>query len=153
VDPGDGVVYRESNTYAGGRTARVAVTPWGKVGMTICYDVRFPHLYRACARAGAVLLTVPSAFTRPTGDAHWHVLLRARAIETGAFVLAPAQCGLNAPGRETYGHSLIVDPWGRVVADGGSDPGLVVADLDLDAVAEARRRIPSLTQDVAFELT
>lgn len=153
VELGDGVRYRESATYAAGQAANVALTPWGGVGLSICYDLRFPHLYRAYGKAGATMMTVPSAFTRATGEAHWHVLLRARAIETGAYVLAPAQCGLNAPGRQTYGHSLIVDPWGRVVGDGGDQPGLVVADLDMGAVGDARRRMPSLMQDVAFELT
>jgi predicted amidohydrolase len=152
VDLGDGTDYRESRTYEAGRAGRVAETPWGKLGLSICYDLRFPQLYRAYGQAGAAMIAVPSAFTRTTGEAHWHVLLRARAIETGAYVLAPAQCGVHISGRETYGHSLIVDPWGRVVGDGGSDPGVVVADLDFDEVAKMRRRIPSLMQDVAFEL-
>jgi len=150
---GDGTDFQESRTYLGGREARIAASPWGKIGLSICYDLRFPQLYRAYAQAGARLLTAPSAFTRVTGEAHWHVLVRARAIECGAFVLAPAQCGLHAPGRESYGHSLIVDPWGRVVGDGGDEPGIVVADLDLAAADEARRKVPSLFQDVTFELT
>lgn len=153
VDLGDGTEYKESRTYEGGRRGRVADSPWGRIGLSICYDLRFPQLYRAYGQAGATMMTVPAAFTRTTGEAHWHVLLRARAIETGAFVLAPAQCGLHAPGRETYGHSLIVDPWGRIVGDGGDQPGIVVADLDFGEVEEARRKVPSLTQDVAFELT
>ena len=152
VDLGDGTDYRESRTYEAGREGRIAETPWGKLGLSICYDLRFPHLYRTYGQAGAAMIAVPSAFTRTTGEAHWHVLLRARAIETGAYVLAPAQCGVHISGRETYGHSLIVDPWGRVVGDGGTDPGVVVADLDFDEVIKMRRRIPSLMQDVAFEL-
>ncbi len=153
VDLGDGTEYKESRTYQGGREGRVATTPWGKIGLSICYDLRFPQLYRGYGQKGASMLAVPSAFTAATGEAHWHVLLRARAIETGAFVLAPAQCGMHVPGRETYGHSLIVDPWGRVVGDGGTESGIVVADLDLGEVDEARRKVPSLMQDVAFELT
>lgn len=152
VDLGDGKEYSESRTYEAGREGRIAETPWGKIGLSICYDLRFPQLYRAYGQAGASMIAVPSAFTRATGEAHWHVLLRARAIETGAYILAPAQCGVHISGRETYGHSLIVDPWGRVVGDGGMDPGVVVADLDFDEVAKMRSRIPSLMQDVAFEL-
>ena len=144
VDLGGGESYRESALYRPGDTAVVAETPWGGLGMTVCYDVRFPHLYRRLAEAGARLLTVPSAFTVPTGEAHWHVLLRARAIETGCFVLAPAQCGTHHKGRRTYGHSLIVDPWGTVLADGGETPGVVAADLDLAMVDGMRERIPSL---------
>ncbi len=115
--------------------------------MTVCYDVRFPYLYRSLAQAGAEFISVPSAFTRVTGQAHWHVLLRARAIENGCFVLAPAQCGEHAEKRQTYGHSLIIDPWGEVLADGGADVGFIVADIDLSKVAQARRSIPSLTHD------
>jgi len=130
--------------------AVVAETPWGKLGMTVCYDLRFPHLYRALAQAGAVFLSVPSSFTRPTGKAHWHVLLRARAVENGCFVFAPAQCGEHAEGRKTYGHSLIVDPWGEVLADGGDAPGFVIAEIDPSKVDEARRKVPSLTSDRPF---
>lgn len=147
VDLPGGESYRESATYQPGARAVVADLPWGRIGLSICYDLRFPHLYRAMARAGASLIAVPSAFTRQTGAAHWHVLLRARAIETGCFVLAPAQCGLHANGRETFGHSLIVSPWGEVLADGGDAPGIVLAELDLDAVAAARRAIPALHHD------
>lgn len=150
VDLAGGESYRESATFRPGERAVVAATPWGGMGMTVCYDVRFPHLYRALAKAGASLLTVPAAFTVPTGRAHWHVLLRARAIETGCFVLAPAQTGSHDQGRLTFGHSLIVSPWGEILADAGEDVGFILADLDLDAVAEARRMIPSLTHDRPF---
>lgn len=150
VDLGDGEVYRESKTFAPGDRAVVAPTPWGGLGMSVCYDLRFPHLYRALARAGAVMLTVPAAFTRRTGEAHWHSLLRARAIETGSYVLAPAQTGTHMRGRETYGHALMVDPWGAVVADAGAAPSMIVADLDLGKVAEARTRMPSLHHDRTF---
>ena len=119
--------------------------------MTVCYDLRFPQLYRALAQAGAGMLAVPSAFTRQTGQVHWHVLLRARAIETGAYVFAPAQCGTHPKDRKTYGHSLIVDPWGEVLADGGEEPGFVIAEIDPGKVTEARRSLPSLTHDRAFD--
>jgi len=149
--------HRESAAIRPGARAVVADTPWGGLGMTVCYDLRFGALHRALAQAGAAILTVPAAFTPPTGRAHWEVLLRARAIETGCFVLAPAQCGVHpaAPGaalRETWGHSLAVDPWGAVLADGGDAPGVTLVDLDLDAVAQARARIPALTHDRAFTL-
>jgi predicted amidohydrolase len=147
----NGEAYRESDTVRPGGRAVLAPTPWGLLGMTVCYDVRFPELYRRLAQAGAAFITVPSAFTRQTGGAHWHVLLRARAIETGCYVLAPAQCGVHAEGRKTYGHSLIVDPWGEVLADGGEDEGFVIAELDTAKVEEARRMIPSLQHDRAFE--
>lgn len=146
--------YRESNGYRPGGAATLAETPFGRIGMTICYDMRFPDLYLRLARAGAQILTVPSAFTRPTGAAHWEVLLRARAIETGCFVLAPAQCGVHAasrgPERKTWGHSLVVSPWGKVLADGGDAPGVVPALLDLDEIVEARRRVPSLVGAQTF---
>jgi predicted amidohydrolase len=147
VDLDGGESYRESATYRPGEAGCVADTPFGTLGMTVCYDVRFPQLYRALARAGATLLAVPSAFTRPTGRAHWHVLLRARAIENGAYVFAPAQCGEHPHGRLTYGHSLIVDPWGEVLADGGEEPGYVIAEIDPARVAKARRAVPSLDHD------
>jgi len=147
IDLPGGESYRESRVYRPGEDAVLARLPWGVLGMTVCYDMRFPHLYRELAKAGAELLTVPSAFTRPTGRAHWHVLLRARAIETGCFVIAAAQCGEHVGGRKTFGHSLIVDPWGAVLADGGDDSGVVVADIDTAAVAEARGRIPALQHD------
>ena len=148
VEVGDGQSYRESRAYRPGEAAMLAAAPFGKVGMTICYDLRFPHLYRRLAQAGAEILTIPAAFTRVTGEAHWHVLVRARAIETGSFVIAPAQGGKHEDGRETFGHSLIVAPWGDVLAEaGGAEPGIILADLDLDEVAKARGRIPSLGND------
>lgn len=147
VDLGGGESYRESAVYEPGDTAVVAPTPWGNLGMTVCYDVRFAALYRALAQAGADFLTVPAAFTRTTGKAHWHVLLRARAIETGCYVFAPAQCGTHAEGRETFGHSLIIDPWGEVLADGGEDVGITLAEIDPAKVADVRRRVPSLNHD------
>ncbi len=139
-----GEIYRESSTYRPGDRAVLADTPWGKFGLTICYDMRFPYLYRDLAQQGATLLTAPSAFTRKTGTAHWHALLRARAIETGSFVIAAAQTGDHPDGRKTYGHSLVVDPWGEVVADQGTDPGVLVADLDLSAISRVRSMVPSL---------
>jgi predicted amidohydrolase len=151
VDLPSGEKYRESNTVAGGDEAIVADMPWAKLGLTICYDVRFPHLYRALAQAGATVLTVPSAFTETTGKAHWHLLLRARAIENGAFVVAPAQGGLHANGRRTYGHSLIVAPWGEILAEGGTEPGVILADIDTALVQDARARVPSLLHDRAFK--
>jgi predicted amidohydrolase len=147
-----GESYRESRTYRPGEEAVLVETPWGVLGMTICYDLRFPHLYRTLAQAGAEFFTIPSAFTRPTGEAHWHALHRARAIENGAFVLAAAQTGTHPGKRLTYGHSLIVDPWGRVLADGGTEPGFVVAEIDRAAVTKARRSIASLSQDRAFRV-
>jgi predicted amidohydrolase len=137
-------VFRESDSYLPGEAAVLGRTPEARLGMTICYDVRFPELYRQLAVAGAQIITVPAAFTRITGEAHWHILLRSRAIETGCFILAPAQGGRHQDGRETYGHSLIVDPWGRVLAEGGVDPGVIMADLDLTEVDAARGRVPSL---------
>ena len=151
VDLPSGEKYRESNTVAGGDKAVVADLPWGRVGLTICYDLRFPQLYRALAQKGAFLLTVPSAFTETTGKAHWHVLLRARAIENGAFVLAPAQGGTHANGRKTYGHSLIIAPWGEILAEGGTEPGVFIADIDPALAADARTRVPNLQHDRAFE--
>jgi deaminated glutathione amidase len=151
VDLPSGETYRESNTVAGGNRAVIAGLPWGKLGMTVCYDLRFPRLYRKLAHAGASIFTIPSAFTETTGKAHWHVLLRARAIENGAFVIAPAQGGLHANGRRTYGHSLIVAPWGEILSEGGADPGVFWADIDMAAVADARARVPSLTHDRNFE--
>jgi predicted amidohydrolase len=129
----------------------VAPTPWGPLGLSICYDLRFPRLYRRLAQTGAAFFSIPAAFTRTTGRAHWHILQRARAIENGAYVFAPAQCGTHAEGRETYGHSLIVDPWGTVLADGGEEPGLIIAQIDPEQVEEARLRIPSLTHDRQFD--
>jgi len=145
-----GETYRESDTVEGGGDAILAETPLGGIGLSICYDVRFPLLYRQLAQKGAFLFTIPSAFTVPTGQAHWHVLLRARAIENGAFVIAPAQGGLHANGRKTYGHSLIVSPWGEVLAEAGTDPGVILADIDPAQSEQARARIPSLQHDRAF---
>jgi predicted amidohydrolase len=139
-----GEAYAESNTVAGGDRAVLAQTPWGKIGLTVCYDLRFPRLYRTLALGGAFAFTVPSAFTVPTGEAHWHVLLRARAIENGAFVIAPAQDGTHANGRRTYGHSLIVGPWGEVLAEAGTEPGVIYADIDPAASAAARAKLPNL---------
>jgi predicted amidohydrolase len=150
VNLASGESYRESNTVAPGAEAVVAATPFARVGLSVCYDLRFPHLYRALAKAGAEILTVPSAFTETTGKPHWHVLLRARAIETGCFVIAPAQGGTHANGRKTYGHSLIVGPWGDILAEAGKNPGLITADLDLGEVAEVRGRLPSLQHDRPF---
>lgn len=138
-----GRTIRESGLYRSGQRAVVAPTPWGMIGLSICYDVRFPTLYRFLAQAGAVMLSVPSAFTAASGALHWHALLRARAIENCAFVLAPATCGEHPGGHRTYGHSLIVDPSGEIIADGGTEPGIVHADLDLGRVREARAAIPS----------
>jgi len=150
VDLEGGESYRESSRFRPGERAVLADTPWGKVGLTVCYDVRFASLYRALAQAGARFLTVPSAFTVPTGQAHWQTLLRARAIETGAFVFAPAQCGEHAEGRRTYGHSLIVSPWGEILAEAGDAPGIIEAEIDPAKVEEARRMIPSLRHDRRF---
>jgi predicted amidohydrolase len=152
VDLANGESYRESNNYAPGESAVLSDLPWGRLGITICYDVRFPALYRALAEAGATMLTVPSAFTKQTGEAHWHVLNRARAIENGSFVFAAAQGGKQENGRETFGHSLIVDPWGRVLAEGGTEPGVVIAEIDPTEIAKARSRIPSLQHGRRFEV-
>ena len=152
VDLANGERWRESNAYAGGDRAVLVQTPWGLLGVTICYDLRFPQLYRALAEAGAGVLTIPSCFTRQTGEAHWHVLQRARAVENGAFVIAAAQGGRHEDGRETYGHSLIVDPWGRVLAEGGPEPGVILAEIDLALVADARQRIPSLQHGRPFRV-
>jgi predicted amidohydrolase len=151
VDLAGGESYRESATFRPGDRAVVAQTPWGGVGLSVCYDLRFAYLYRALAQGGARVLTVPSAFTVPTGRSHWHVLLRARAIETGCFVIAPAQCGTHDAGRQTYGHSLIVSPWGEVLADAGEEPGVVTARIDPAEVERARAMVPSLRHDRRFE--
>ncbi|HYM19292.1 MAG TPA: carbon-nitrogen hydrolase family protein [Micropepsaceae bacterium] len=145
-----GETYRESNTVAPGAEAMVVNLPWARLGLSVCYDLRFPQLYRTLAKAGAEILTVPSAFTETTGKAHWHVLLKSRAIENGCFVVAPAQGGTHANGRKTYGHSLIIGPWGDILAEGGIDPGVVAAELDLEEVARARARLPSLHHDRPF---
>jgi len=151
VEVAAGESYRESATVAGGNQAVLAQTPWGPLGLTVCYDLRFSDLYRRLAQAGAFAFTIPSAFTVPTGMAHWHVLLRARAIENGAFIIAPAQGGTHAGGRKTYGHSLIVGPWGEVLAEApGEAPGVIVAEIDPARSAQARARLPSLTHDRQF---
>jgi len=152
IDLPGGESYRESANYQPGETAVVCDLPWGRIGLTICYDLRFPALYRALAEAGASFLTVPSAFTRKTGEAHWHVLLRARAIETGCFVLAAAQAGLHENKRETYGHSLIIAPWGEILAEGGVEPGVVVAEIDPSRVEAARKSVPSLQHGRRFSV-
>ena len=152
VDLPGGESYRESRYYGPGAKAVVADLPWGRLGMSICYDLRFPSLYRALAASGASLIAIPAAFTKQTGRAHWHVLVRARAIETGAFVLAATQGGLHENGRETFGHSLIVSPWGDILAEAGEEPGVVFADIDLAASDEARARIPSLRHGRDFEI-
>jgi len=152
VDLGNGESYRESRTYRPGEQAMLADLPWGRLGITICYDLRFPALYRALAEAGATMLAIPSAFTRQTGEAHWHVLMRARAVENGCFVFAAAQGGKHESGRETFGHSLIVDPWGRILAEGGTEPGVVMAEIDMAEVSKARSRIPSLQHGRRFEI-
>ncbi len=151
VNLSSGQSYRESENFRAGGAAELVETPWGALGMTVCYDLRFAHLYRALAQAGANFLTIPSAFTKVTGQAHWHVLQRARAIETGSFVIAPAQCGSHLGGRQTYGHSLIVDPWGEVLADGGESPGVVMAEIEPARVGEARAMVPALEHDRAFQ--
>ncbi len=150
VDLRGGESYRESNAVRPGDRAVLAPTPWGLLGMSVCYDLRFPYLYRALAKAGAIFLAIPAAFTRTTGRAHWHTLNRARAIETGCFVFAPAQTGIHAEGRKTYGHSLIVDPWGEVLADGGEEVGVIAARVDPSRVEQCRRMVPSLHHDRAF---
>jgi predicted amidohydrolase len=152
VDLAGGESYRESNNYRPGEVAVVADLPWGRLGLTVCYDLRFPALYRALAEAGASFLAIPSAFTRQTGEAHWHVLQRARAIENGCFVFAAAQGGRHENGRETFGHSLVVDPWGRILAEGGTEPGVLIAEIDPAAVAAARGKVPSLLHGRRFEL-
>lgn len=152
VDLPSGERYRESSSYRPGRDAVVAETPWGRLGFAICYDVRFPHLFRTLAHAGAKIIAVPAAFTKVTGEAHWHTLLRARAIETGCFIVAPAQTGRHKDGRTTFGHSLVIAPWGDVLADGGEEPGGLLAQIDLSSVESARTRIPALQHDRAFEL-
>jgi predicted amidohydrolase len=150
VDLAGGERHRESSVFRPGERAVTAALPWGVLGMSVCYDLRFAYLYRALAHAGADFLSIPAAFTVPTGRAHWHVLMRARAIETGCFVLAPAQWGEHATGRRTYGHSLIVAPWGEVLAEAEDAVGLIVAEIDPAKVLEARRQVPALSHDRAF---
>ncbi|HPG88546.1 MAG TPA: carbon-nitrogen hydrolase family protein [Hyphomicrobium sp.] len=152
VDLGNGDVYRESESYAPGAQAVIADLPWGLLGLTICYDLRFPALHRALAKNGAQFLAAPAAFTRTTGEAHWHTLLRARAVEAQSFVFAAAQAGRHENGRETFGHSLIISPWGDILAEAGVEPGVVVADIDMSILDDVRRRIPSLTHDRVFDV-
>jgi deaminated glutathione amidase len=152
VDLASGESYRESRNYRAGELAVLADLPWGRLGLTICYDLRFPGLYRALAESGAVFLSIPSAFTKQTGEAHWHVLLRARAIENACFVFAAAQGGAHENGRNTYGHSLAIDPWGEVLVEAGIEPGVSLVDIDPQAVAAARSRIPSLQHGRRFEI-
>ena len=152
VDLAGGESYRESHNFRAGDFAVVADLPWGRLGLTVCYDLRFPSLYRGLAEAGASFLAVPAAFTKQTGEAHWHLLQRARAIENGSFVLSAAQGGKHENGRETFGHSLIVDPWGRILAEGGTEPGVVLASIDPAAITAARARIPSLQHGRRFEI-
>lgn len=152
VDLPGGESYKESRNYEPGKKAVVAALPWGGLGLTICYDLRFPYLHRALAKAGARFIAAPAAFTRTTGEAHWHVLQRARAIESQCFVLAAAQGGLHEHGRETFGHSLVVAPWGEVIAEGGVHPSVIFADVQSRLVDDARGRVPSLGHDRPFEM-
>jgi predicted amidohydrolase len=152
VDLANGESYRESRNYRPGESAIVADLPWGRLGLTICYDLRFPALYRALAEAGSSFIAIPAAFTKQTGEAHWHILIRARAIENGCFVFASAQGGRHENGRDTFGHALVVDPWGRVLAEGGTEPGVVLAKIDPAEVATARSRVPSLQHGRRFEI-
>ena len=147
VEVNDGSIYRESATYQPGTSACLARTPWGLVGLTVCYDIRFPALYRDLAKAGAKIIFIPSAFTEVTGEAHWHILQRARAIENGCFIVSAAQTGIHEQNRKTFGHSIIVDPWGNILADADKDVGFITADLDLNLVDEVRKKIPSLIHD------
>ena len=152
VSLGPGENYRESATFKPGDSAVTVDLPWGKLGLTVCYDLRFPHLFRALAKAGAAFITVPAAFTRTTGRAHWHVLLRARAIETGCYVFAPAQVGDHQGNRQTYGHALIVSPWGEILADAMEQPGWIIAEIDDKQVLDARAKIPCLDHDRPFAM-
>ena len=145
-----GKVIRESSAYRPGDRAVTAETPWGTLGMTVCYDLRFPHLFRALSKAGAHFLAVPSSFQRETGVAHWHSLLRARAIENLAYVFAPAMCGEHPGNRSTFGHSLIIDPWGKIVAELGTEPGICYAEINADQVLKVRGMLPALTHDRPF---
>jgi predicted amidohydrolase len=150
VDLAGGESYRESRLYRPGGAAVVADLPWARLGLTVCYDVRFPQLHRALAKAGASVIAIPAAFTKTTGEAHWHVLVRARAIETGSFVIAAAQGGHHEDGRDTYGHSMIVDPWGRILVEAEAEPGVIVALIDPSDSARDRGRIPALANERSF---
>jgi len=147
ADFGDGECYRESDHFLSGKQARMAQLPCGELGLAICYDVRFARLFRDLARAGATVLSIPAAFAKRTGEAHWHVLLRARAIETGCYVIAPGQCGCHPKGRQTFGHSMIIDPWGVILAEAQQEPCVILADIDPQRVANVRRQMPVLTHD------
>lgn len=147
ANPKPGEHYTESHRYLSGDTAIIVNTPWAKIGLSICYDLRFPHLFRTLAQAGAECIIVPSAFTYTTGKDHWHVLLRARAIETGCYIIAPAQCGTHPGNRKTYGHSLIIDPWGHIIAEADEQPGIILATLDIAQVHQTRKALPSLSHD------
>lgn len=148
----NGEFYKESDALSAGDQAVLVETQWGTMGLSICYDLRFAALYRALAQRGAKVLTIPAAFTQTTGQAHWHILVRARAIETGSFVIATNQCGTHLGNRKSYGHSLIVDPWGEVLADGGTQPGIIYADIDVNKVDKVRKMIPALDHDSAFDV-
>ncbi len=152
VSLANGETYRESATFEAGSALSTVALPWGVLGLSVCYDIRFPQLYRALAHAGADIITIPAAFTRTTGEAHWHVLQRARAMENACWVISPAQTGTHANNRQTFGHAVIVDPWGTVVADAGTEPGLIMAEIDMSQVAEVRAMIPSLGHDRPFSL-
>ncbi|MEH6528264.1 MAG: carbon-nitrogen hydrolase family protein [Sneathiella sp.] len=152
VELDTGESHKESKAYAPGDRAVLAETPWGQIGLSICYDVRFAHLYQALAQDGAGIFTVPAAFTHTTGLAHWEILLRARAIENGAYVIAPAQCGQNSEKRRTFGHSMIISPWGEILAEMGEDPGYITADIDTDAITRRRQQIPNLRNNRDFRL-
>jgi predicted amidohydrolase len=150
VDLAGGESYRESRLYRPGHAAIVSDLPWARLGLSICYDLRFPNLYHILAKSGASVIAIPAAFTKTTGEAHWHVLVRARAIETGSFVIAAAQGGHHQDGRDTYGHSMIVDPWGKIVAEAGTDPGFIIAEVDPATAATMRGRIPALANEKTF---
>lgn len=150
VDLPGGESYKESRNYAPGTSGVVVDLPWGRLGLTICYDLRFPYLHRALAKAGAQFISGPAAFTKTTGEAHWHALLRARAIETQCYILAAAQTGMHEMGRATYGHSIVIAPWGETVAEAGTEPGIITAEIDPSVVADVRARVPSLTHDRGF---
>jgi predicted amidohydrolase len=152
VDLPDGESYKESRNYKPGTTGVVVDLPWGRMGLTICYDLRFPYLHRELAKAGAIFIAGPAAFTQTTGEAHWHALLRARAIETQCYVLAAAQTGMHEMGRATYGHSIIFGPWGETIAEAGTEPGIIVAEIDPALVMDVRGRVPSLTHDRGFNV-
>ncbi len=147
---GENKYYKESNRIQAGEQVVAASTPWGKIGMTICYDVRFPHLYRDLAKHGVDILAIPAAFAQVTGEAHWHVLLRARAIENGAYVIAPAQCGTHAGDKRTFGHAMIINPWGEIIAEAGVEPCVIMAELDMDMVTKIRTNMPTLQHDKAY---